>query len=96
MGLDLVRARLHGSRFLTWIGRCSFYVARTTDTKVRCTLRRVDSIKGAAMLRERLESGMASAPPEPAVAPEVPAGAPPLFHWLGVAPGGVAESDGTE
>lgn len=56
----------------------------------------MDSIKGAAMLRERLESGMAPAPPEPGVAPEVPAGAPPLFHWLGVAPGGVAESDAAE
>ena len=39
----------------------------------------VDSIKGAIILRARLEEAGVAAPPAP---PEAEAGALPLFHWV--------------
>ena len=43
----------------------------------------VDSIKGAIILRARLEEAGLPAPPPPPAAEE---GALPLFHWIAVAP----------
>lgn len=44
----------------------------------------MDSIKGAIILRELLDSDAQPDPPQPA--PAVPSDAPPIFHWLGVTP----------
>jgi hypothetical protein len=45
---------------------------------------RVDSIKGAIALRERIGEAVAAVTPIPN--PRVPESAPPIFHWLGVKP----------
>lgn len=46
----------------------------------------MDSIKGAIQLRKLLAERDAAEADPPAEQAEVPAAAPPLFHWLGVAP----------
>lgn len=51
---------------------------------------RMDSIKGAIILRDLLARD-----PEPDPAPPaafVPSSAPPIFHWLGVAPEPTSET----
>ena len=48
--------------------------------------RGLDSIKGAIQLKELLEKLGGTEPEEPIPSCDVPAAAPPLFHWLGVAP----------
>lgn len=53
----------------------------------------VDSIKGAIELRDLLEKRATAAADEPLAAlPEVPANAPPVFHWVGVVPGSGRET----
>ena len=46
----------------------------------------MDSIKGAIQLKELLEKLGRAEPEQPIASSDVPAAAPPLFHWLGIAP----------
>jgi hypothetical protein len=51
----------------------------------------MDSVKGAIQLKKIIDEVAAEGggvDPEP---PHVPADALPVFHWLGVVPGGAAE-----